>query len=52
MDIFRIYMEGLLKNVQDGISRPLDSRETQKTKVLTVLPDTLQLELNISLAQL
>ena len=30
---------GPLKNVQDGISRPLGSRE--KKKVYTVLPDTL-----------
>ena len=33
--------KGLLKNVQDGISRPLGSREIQKTKVETVLWDTL-----------
>ena len=33
---------GLLKNVKDGISRPLGSREIQKkTKVDTVLWDTL-----------
>ena len=32
---------GLLKNVQDGISRPLRSREIQKTKVEKVLVDTL-----------
>ena len=32
---------GLLKNVKDGISRPLGSRENQKTKVCTVLRDTL-----------
>ena len=32
---------GVLKNVQDGISRPLRSREIQKTKVGTVLVDTL-----------
>ena len=32
---------GLLKNVQDGISRPLGSREIQETKVATVLRDTL-----------
>ena len=32
---------GLLKNVQYGISRPLGSREIQKTKVATVLRDTL-----------
>ena len=33
--------KGLLKNVQDGISRPLGSREIQKTKVETVFWDTL-----------
>ena len=33
--------KGQLKNVQDGISRPLGSREIQKTKVETVLWDTL-----------
>ena len=33
--------KGLLKNVQDGISRPLGSREIQKTKVGTILRDTL-----------
>ena len=33
--------KGLLKNVQDGISRPLKSREIQETKVATVLRDTL-----------
>ena len=32
---------GLLKNVQYGISRPLGSREIQKTKVAPVLLDTL-----------
>ena len=32
---------GLLKNVQDEISTPLGSREIQKTKVYTVLVDTL-----------
>ena len=32
---------GLLKNVKDGFSRPLGSREIQKTKVCTVLPNTL-----------
>ena len=36
-DIFK----GLLKNVQDGISRPQGSREIHKTKVETVLVDTL-----------
>ena len=32
---------GLLKNVQDEISRPLGSREIHKTKAETVLWDTL-----------
>ena len=31
----------LLKNVQDGISRPLKSKEIQETKVAIVLRDTL-----------
>ena len=35
--------KGEFKDVQDGISRPLGSREIQKTKVETVLPDTLYL---------
>ena len=35
--------KGLLKNVQDGISRPLASREIQEIKVATVLRDTLYL---------
>ena len=33
--------KGLLKNVQDEISRPLGSQEIQKTKALPVLRDTL-----------
>ena len=33
--------KGQLKNVQDGISRPLGSQEIQKTKVERVLLDTL-----------
>ena len=41
MDIFRIYMKRAIENVKDGIPRPLDSREIQKTKVYTVLLDTL-----------
>ena len=41
MDIFRIYMERAIKNVEDGISRPLGSREIQITKVCTVFRDTL-----------
>ena len=32
MDIFEIYTEGLLKNVQDGISRPIGSREIHKAR--------------------
>ena len=32
---------GLLKNVQYGISRPLESQEIQQTKAETVLVDTL-----------
>ena len=32
---------GQLKNVQDGFSRPIESREIQKTKVERVLLDTL-----------
>ena len=33
--------KGLLKNIPDEISRPLGSREIQKTKALPVLRDTL-----------
>ena len=33
--------DGLLKNVKDEIFRPLGSRKIQKTKVCTVLWDTL-----------
>ena len=36
--------KGLLKNVQDRISRPLGSREIHKTKVYTVLLDTLYVQ--------
>ena len=32
--------KGQLKNVQDGISRPVGSRDIQKTKVESVLWDT------------
>ena len=32
---------GQLRNVHDGISRPLGNREIKKYKVGTVLPDTL-----------
>ena len=39
LDIFKIYT----KNVQDGISTPIGSREIQKTEVDTVLWDTLYL---------
>ena len=41
IDIFIIYTERAIKNAKDGISRPLGSREIQKTKVCTVLRDTL-----------
>ena len=41
MDIFKSIRKGLLKNVQDGISRPIESREIKKTKVETYLLDTL-----------
>ena len=40
MDFLKLIWKGQLKNVQDGIFRPLGSREIQKTKVGTVLPDT------------
>ena len=33
--------KGLLKNAQDGVSRPLGGPEIHKTKVETVLLDTL-----------
>ena len=36
--------KGLLKNVQDGISRPIGSQEIQEIKVATVLRDTLYLK--------
>ena len=40
--IFRKFtQEGLFKNIQDGIFKPLGSGENQKTKVETVLVDTL-----------
>ena len=42
MDIFRIYIERAIE--KDGISRPLGSREIPKTKVCTVLRDTLYLQ--------
>ena len=57
LDIFRfaVFLEskrkGLLKNVKDGISRPLGSREIQITKVCTVLPDTLYIEVNMNYIQ-
>ena len=41
--------KGLLKNVQDGISRPLGSLEIQKTKVETDLLDTLYNIIHITL---
>ena len=34
-----------MKNVHDGISRPIGSKEIQKTKVETLLVDTLYKEL-------
>ena len=36
-----------MKNVQDGISRPLGSREIQKTKVGTDLLDTLYISIYV-----
>ena len=39
--LFKSTQKVLFKNVQDGISRPLGSREIQKTKVSNVLRDTL-----------
>ena len=30
LDIFELYTERAVENVQDGISRPLESREIQK----------------------
>ena len=44
--------KGQLKNVQDGKSRPQGSREIQKTKVETVLRDTLYEQKNRSLRKL
>ena len=41
--ILKSTQKGLLKNVQDVISRPLGSQEIQKTKVERVLLDTLYL---------
>ena len=41
LDIFEIYTKRAIENVQDGISRPLGSREIQEIKVATVLRDTL-----------
>ena len=41
MNISKIYTKWAVENVQYGISRPLGSREIQKTKVATVLLDTL-----------
>ena len=43
MTFLKSTQKWLLKNVQDGISRTLGSREIQKAKVGTVLPDTLYL---------
>ena len=39
--VLKSTQKGLLKNVQDGISRPQGSQEIQKTKVERVLLDTL-----------
>ena len=44
MEFFKSTRKGQLNNVQDGISRPLGSREIQKTKVEIVLVDTLYLQ--------
>ena len=44
--------KGQLKNVEDEISRPLGSREIQKTKVETVLWDTLYLSLSYIMFEL
>ena len=41
MEIFIIFTGRAVKNVQDGISRPLGSQEIQKPKVGTVLVDNL-----------
>ena len=43
--------EGLFKNVQDGISRPIGSRVIQNTKGETVLVDTLYKMIYTLLAQ-
>ena len=41
VDILKSTQKGLWENVKDGISRPIGSREIQKTKVETDLLDTL-----------
>ena len=41
--VLKSTQKGLLENVKDGISRPIGSREIQKTKVETDLLDTLYL---------
>ena len=41
LDIFKICTKWAVENVQDGISMPIGSLEIQKTKVYTVLWDTL-----------
>ena len=41
LDIFELYTERAVENVQDGISRPLESQEIQKKTTGTVLVDTL-----------
>ena len=39
-----------MKNVQDEVSRPLGGREIQKTKVETVLLDTLYIGMSVGIA--
>ena len=41
MDILESTRKGLLENIQNRISKPLGAREIKKTKVYTVLWDTL-----------
>ena len=45
MDIFKLYMERAVE--KDEISRAQGSRENQKTKVETVLWDTLYMDLQL-----
>ena len=37
MDISKIYLKWTVENVQYGISRPLVSRQVQKTKLILLL---------------